>query len=293
MPRWHDEVQFFELQDNGKTIGALYLDLFARAGKSGGAWLSDFQSKHLDSHSERLPVGFIVGNFTPASQERPSLLTFDEVTTLFHEFGHGLHHLLTKITLSDVAGISGVEWDAVELPSQFMENFAISKEGLSLISRHIDTQESLPDDIRQALINAKNFQSGMQSLRQIEFGLFDMFIHSQPIGSYEDVLAILEQVRQQVAVVIPPKNNRFANAFSHIFAGGYASGYYSYKWAELLSADAFSKFEETGIFNADTGRAFKEEILARGGSRSAKENFEAFMGRPKDVNALSRQLGFI
>lgn len=293
VPRWHEDVQFFELIENNQIIGGIYLDLFARNGKRGGAWLSGFQDKHQGTDGERLPVGFIVGNLTPASDRTPSLLTFDEVTTLFHEFGHGLHHLLTKIQVSDVAGISGVEWDAVELPSQFMENFAISKEGLSLISCHIDSQQSLPDDKRQALIDAKNFQSGLQTLRQIEFALFDLWIHSQPIDSYQDILDIQDQVRQQVAVIIPPKNNRFANTFSHIFAGGYAAGYYSYKWAELLSADAFSKFATNGVFDKTTGQAFKDEILARGGSRPAKESFEAFMGRPKDVNALLKQSGFI
>lgn len=298
VPRWHDDVQFFELHENGELIGGLYLDLFARAGKRGGAWLSGFQEKHKDSQIEQLPVGFIVGNFSPAVGELPSLLTFDEVTTLFHEFGHGLHHLLTKITLSDVAGISGVEWDAVELPSQFMENFAIDKDGIALISRHVETGEPLPEDKLTALVSAKNFQSGLQTLRQIEFGLFDLRVHGQTLNGYEDILAIQNQVRSEIAVITPPANNRFANTFSHIFAGGYASGYYSYKWAELLSADAFGKFEsmasdEHGVFDPATGELFKSEILQRGGSRIAKDNFEAFMGRPADIGALLRHSGFV
>ncbi|WP_066802248.1 M3 family metallopeptidase [Moraxella oblonga] len=299
VPRWHDEVQFFELHENDKLIGGLYLDLFARTGKRGGAWLSGFQEKHKDSKTEQLPVGFIVGNFSPAVGELPSLLTFDEVTTLFHEFGHGLHHLLTKITLSDVAGISGVEWDAVELPSQFMENFAIDKDGIKLISRHVHTGEPLPEDKLTALVNAKNFQSGLQTLRQIEFGLFDLRVHGQALGTYEDILAMQNEVRSEIAVITPPANNRFANTFSHIFAGGYASGYYSYKWAELLSADAFGKFEtnpnldQHGVFDPATGERFKSEILQMGGSRPAKDSFESFMGRGANIDALLRHSGFV
>lgn len=299
VPRWHDDVQFFELHDKDGLIGGLYLDLFARTGKRGGAWLSGFQEKHKDEQFESLPVGFIVGNFSPAVDDLPSLLTFDEVTTLFHEFGHGLHHLLTKITLSDVAGISGVEWDAVELPSQFMENFAIDKDGIALISRHVQTGEPLPADKLTALVNAKNFQSGLQTLRQIEFGLFDLYIHSTDLAGYDDILKIQNAVRDEIAVITPPKNNRFANTFSHIFAGGYASGYYSYKWAELLSADAFGKFENNenldkhGVFDPATGLTFKREILQMGGSRPAKDSFTAFMGRDADITALLKQSGFV
>lgn len=293
VPTWHKEVQFFELYENNTLIGGIYLDLYARAGKRGGAWLSDFQSKHKDDHQDILPVGFIVGNFSPAVGDLPSLLSFDEVTTLFHEFGHGLHHLLTKITLRDVSGISGVEWDAVELPSQFMENFVLDKDGITLISGHVQTGDPLPEDKREALMSAKNFQSGLATLRQIEFGLFDLRIHAQQLTTYDEILATQNAVRAEIAVIIPPANNRFANTFGHIFAGGYASGYYSYKWAELLSADAFSKFEERGVFDEDTGLAFKNEILARGGSRPAKDSFEAFMGRGKDLTALLRQSGFV
>lgn len=298
VPRWHKDVQFFELHDNDGVIGGLYLDLFARHGKRGGAWLSGFQEKHKDKQMEQLPVGFIVGNFSPAVDGLPSLLSFDEVNTLFHEFGHGLHHLLTKITLSDVAGISGVEWDAVELPSQFMENFAIDKNGITLISRHVQTGEPLPQDKLDALVAAKNFQSGLQTLRQIEFGLFDLRIHGQDLAGYDDVLTIQNTVRDEIAIVIPPANNRFANTFGHIFAGGYASGYYSYKWAELLSADAFGKFEtandlnEHGVFNPKIGQAFKDEILQMGGSRPAKDSFVAFMGREANIEALLRHSGF-
>ncbi|MDO4897148.1 MAG: M3 family metallopeptidase [Moraxella sp.] len=298
VPRWHDDVQFFELHDKDGLIGGLYLDLFARTGKRGGAWLSSFQEKHQDSKIEQLPVGFIVGNFSPAVGDLPSLLTFDEVTTLFHEFGHGLHHLLTKITLSDVAGISGVEWDAVELPSQFMENFATDKDGIVLISRHVETGEALPQEKLTALLNAKNFQSGLQTLRQIEFGLFDLYIHGKDLADYDEILAVADNVRDEVAVIKPPANNRFANTFSHIFAGGYASGYYSYKWAELLSADAFGKFEsnvsdEHGVFDPAIGELFKSEILQMGGSRPAKDSFVTFMGRDADMGALLRHSGFV
>lgn len=295
VPVWHDDVQFFEVFDGNELIGGIYLDLFARNGKRGGAWLSGFQDKYKNATKKdaRLPVGFIVANFAPPTENTPSLLTFDEVTTLFHEFGHGLHHLLTKITISDVAGINGVEWDAVELPSQFMENFAISEQGITKISRHVQTGKPLPKNLLQALILAKNFQSGLQTLRQIEFGLFDLAIHHAKIENYTDILTIQDDIRQKVAVIQVPANNRFANTFSHIFAGGYAAGYYSYKWAELLSADAFSRFEQEGVFNPSVGNHFKQEILERGGSRCAKENFEAFMGRSANITALLKQSGFV
>ena len=235
----------------------------------------------------------MVGNFTPPSGDQPSLLTHDEVLTLFHEFGHGLHHLLTAVTVGDVAGVNGVEWDAVELPSQFMENWAWDNQGIALISSHVETGEPLPQDKLAALLAAKNFQSGMQTLRQIEFALFDLLIHAaNPAPDYPGILDTLNQVRGDVAIMDTPDYNRFANGFSHIFAGGYAAGYYSYKWAELLSADAFSKFEEEGIFNPNTGKAFRESILAIGGSQPAKANFEAFRGRPASIEALLRHSGF-
>ncbi|MDO4251265.1 MAG: M3 family metallopeptidase, partial [Moraxella sp.] len=229
---------------------------------------------------------------------KPSQLSFDEVTTLFHEFGHGVHHLLTEVGVSDVAGINGVEWDAVELPSQFMENFALEADGIAHISAHVDTGAPLPQDKLNALILAKNFQKGLQTLRQMEFSLFDLRIHSTAIAnfgrsSFQDILAIMDKTRQEVALIHPPANNRFANSFSHIFAGGYASGYYSYIWAEVLSADAFGKFEEEGVFNSNTGHTFRQEILAKGASRPAKDSYLAFRGRHATPDALLRHRGFV
>ncbi len=294
--RWHDEVRFYQLFDENDTlVGGFYFDLFARSGKRGGAWMSGFQSRyrHDEQAYQQLPVCFMVGNFTPALGGKPSLLTHDEVLTLFHEFGHGLHHLLTQVTVGDVAGVNGVEWDAVELPSQFMENWAWDAEGIALISSHVETGEPLPKDKLDALLAAKNFQSGLQTLRQIEFSLFDLLIHAHtPALDYDGILATLESVRSDVAIMETPDYNRFANGFSHIFAGGYAAGYYSYKWAELLSADAFSKFEEEGIFNPITGKAFRDTILSVGGSLPAKTNFENFRGRSATIDALLRHSGF-
>ncbi|WP_432481133.1 M3 family metallopeptidase [Moraxella sp. ZY200743] len=296
-PTWHDDVQFFEVHDKDGLIGGVYIDLYARAGKSGGAWLSDFQNKHATlAGDETLPVCFVVGNFSPAVDGKPSLLTHDEVLTLFHEFGHALHHLLTKVSIADVSGISGVEWDAVELPSQFMENFAWDSDGIAKISRHVKTGEPLPSDKLSAMLAAKNFQSGLQTLRQIEFALFDLRIHTGNLDNYAQILDTLHKVRQEVSVIIPPANNRFGNGFAHIFAGGYASGYYSYKWAELLSADAFGLFEANadtvGVLNPAIGQAFYHHILAMGGSRTAKENFMAFAGREAQIDALLRHSGF-
>ena len=293
---WHDDVRFYQLCDtDGSVIGGFYFDLFTRSGKRGGAWMSGFQSRyHYDKEGyQQLPVCFMVGNFTPALAGKPSLLTHDEVLTLFHEFGHGLHHLLTEVSVGDVAGVRGVEWDAVELPSQFMENWAWESEGIALISSHVETGEPLPQDKLQALLAAKNFQSGMQTLRQIEFSLFDLLIHARtPALDYASILQTLDTVRDDIAIAATPDYNRFANGFSHIFAGGYAAGYYSYKWAELLSADAFSKFEEEGIFNPITGKAFRETILSVGGSLPAKTNFEKFRGRSASIDALLRHSGF-
>lgn len=293
---WHDEVRFYQLFDaDDSLIGGFYFDLFARSGKRGGAWMSGFQARyrHDTEGYQQLPVCFMVGNFTPALAGKPSLLTHNEVLTLFHEFGHGLHHLLTQVTVSDVAGVNGVEWDAVELPSQFMENWAWDAEGIALISSHVETGEPLPQDKLDALLAVKNFQSGLQTLRQVEFALFDLLIHAQsPALDYHGILATLDQVRNDIAITDTPDYNRFANGFSHIFAGGYAAGYYSYKWAELLSADAFSKFEEEGIFNPATGKAFRETILSVGGSFTAKTNFENFRGRRANIDALLRHSGF-
>ncbi|OXL19223.1 M3 family metallopeptidase [Psychrobacter sp. DAB_AL32B] len=294
--RWHDDVRFYQLFDaDDNLLGGFYFDLFARSGKRGGAWMSGFQSRYRydEQDHQQLPVCFMVGNFTPALDGKPSLLTHDEVLTLFHEFGHGLHHLLTQVTVGDVAGVNGVEWDAVELPSQFMENWAWDAEGIALISSHVETGEPLPTDKLDALLAVKNFQSGLQTLRQIEFALFDLLIHAHtPALDYEGVLATLNTVRSDIAIMQTPDYNRFANGFSHIFAGGYAAGYYSYKWAELLSADAFSKFEEEGIFNPITGRAFRETVLSVGGSFPAKTNFENFRGRSASIDALLRHSGF-
>ena len=293
---WHDDVRFYQLFDaDDSLIGGFYFDLFARSGKRGGAWMSGFQARyrHDDIGYQQLPVCFMVGNFTPALDGKPSLLTHDEVLTLFHEFGHGLHHLLTQVSVGDVAGVNGVEWDAVELPSQFMENWAWDAEGITLISSHVETGEPLPTDKLDALLAAKNFQSGMQTLRQIEFSLFDLLIHGHtPALDYDGILETLDNVRSDIAIMETPDYNRFANGFSHIFAGGYAAGYYSYKWAELLSADAFSKFEEDGIFNPITGKAFRETILSVGGSLPAKTNFENFRGRSASIDALLRHSGF-
>ncbi|WP_426137933.1 M3 family metallopeptidase [Psychrobacter sp. TWR1-1-1] len=294
--RWHDDVSFYQLFDaDDNVLGGFYFDLFARSGKRGGAWMSGFQSRYSydEENHQQLPVCFMVGNFTPALDGKPSLLTHDEVLTLFHEFGHGLHHLLTQVTVGDVAGVNGVEWDAVELPSQFMENWAWDAEGIALISSHVETGAPLPKDKLAALLAVKNFQSGMQTLRQIEFALFDLLIHAHtPALDYDGILATLNTVRDDIAIMQTPDYNRFANGFSHIFAGGYAAGYYSYKWAELLSADAFSKFEEEGIFNPVTGKAFRETILSVGGSFPAKTNFENFRGRSASIDALLRHSGF-
>ncbi|MEK6220569.1 MAG: M3 family metallopeptidase [Psychrobacter cryohalolentis] len=294
--RWHDEVRFYQLFDaDDNLLGGFYFDLFARSGKRGGAWMSGFQSRYSyeEQNHQQLPVCFMVGNFTPALDGKPSLLTHDEVVTLFHEFGHGLHHLLTQVTIGDVAGVNGVEWDAVELPSQFMENWAWDAEGIALISSHVETGTPLPKEKLDALLAVKNFQSGLQTLRQIEFALFDLLIHAHtPALDYEGILTTLNSVRNDIAILQTPDYNRFANGFSHIFAGGYAAGYYSYKWAELLSADAFSKFEEDGIFNPITGKAFRETILSVGGSFPAKVNFENFRGRSASIDALLRHSGF-
>ncbi len=295
-PRWHEDGRFYELYNQqNQLLGGFYFDLYARQGKRGGAWMSGFQARYqnVDKQYQQLPVCFMVANFTPALDNQPSLLTHDEVLTLFHEFGHGLHHLLTEVSISDVAGVNGVEWDAVELPSQFMENWAWHEAGIALISGHVKTGETLPKPMLNAMLAAKNFQSGMQTLRQLEFALFDLLLHAKtPAPDYPQLLALLSQVRADIAIMPTATYNRFANGFSHIFAGGYAAGYYSYKWAELLSADAFDKFEQNGIFDKATGKAFRDNILAKGGSQTAKANFEAFRGRAANIDALLRHSGF-
>lgn len=288
---WHPDVRLFEISENGQHVGRFFFDLYARANKRGGAWMDGARDKRRTSAGTLVsPVANLVCNFTPAVGDKPALLTHDEVTTLFHEFGHGLHHLLTRVEHAGASGINGVAWDAVELPSQFMENWCWEPEGLALISGHYQSGEALPQDLLDKMLAAKNFQSGLMMVRQLEFSLFDFELHATH-GDGRSVLEVLEGIRAEVSVMRPPAFNRFANSFAHIFAGGYAAGYYSYKWAEVLSADAFSKFEEEGVFNADTGRAFREAILARGGSQEPMVLFVDFRGREPSIDALLRHLG--
>ena len=288
---WHPDVRLFEIRENGQHVGRFFFDLYARANKRGGAWMDGARDKRRSAAGELIsPVANLVCNFTPAVEGQPALLTHDEVTTLFHEFGHGLHHLLTRIEHAGVSGINGVAWDAVELPSQFMENWCWEPEGLALISGHFETGEPLPKDLLDKMLAAKNFQSGLMMVRQLEFSLFDFELHATH-GDGRSVLDVLEGIRDEVAVIRPPAFNRFANSFAHIFAGGYAAGYYSYKWAEVLSADAFSLFEEQGVLNPETGRAFREAILARGGSQEAMRLFVDFRGREPSIDALLRHSG--
>ena len=293
-PVWNSAVEFFRISKNGQLIGQFYLDQPARKGKRGGAWMDDVRGRWLrpDTGALQTPVAQLVCNFPAGVGGKPALLTHDDITTLFHEFGHGLHHLLTQVNEHDVAGISGVEWDAVELPSQFMENFCWEWEVLQSMSAHVDTGAALPRALFDKMLAAKNYQSGMQTLRQVEFSLFDMELHSKTIPA---VLETLAAVRAEVAVLPTPAFSRSAHSFSHIFAGGYAAGYYSYKWAELLSADAYAAFEEDASCppaqNAAVGQRYLQEILQRGGSRSAAENFAAFRGRAPQPDALLRHQG--
>jgi oligopeptidase A len=323
---WHTEVHFFEIRDKNDQIrGRFYTDLYARPKKRGGAWMDDCRGRKKSASDLQIPVAYLTCNFTPPTAmdggsatgrepvrptamdggsaatgrepvpltaEYTALLTHDEVTTLFHEFGHGLHHMLTQIDHLGVSGINGVEWDAVELPSQFMENWCWEKDALELLSGHYQTGEKLPDELFTKMLAAKNFQAGMIMVRQLELSLFDFRIHRDydPVKGGR-IYEILKQVRAQVAVVVPPEFNRFAHSFSHIFAGGYAAGYYSYKWAEVLSSDAFSLFEEKGIFDPETGNAFLTQILERGGSRNAMDLFVSFRGRKPNIDALLRHNG--
>ncbi len=290
---WHPDVRFYEIRDSEGTLrGQFYTDLYARAGKQGGAWMDECRVRRLTPRGLQVPVAYLTCNFTPAAGGRPGLLTHDEVTTLFHEFGHGLHHMLTQIDVPAVSGINGVAWDAVELPSQFMENWCWERESLDLFAAHYETGEKLPEALYTRLREARNFQSAMQMVRQIEFSLFDFRLHAE----YDPdrgarIYDTLEAVRDQTSVLRPPEWHRFPNSFAHIFAGGYAAGYYSYKWAEVLSADAFARFEEEGIFNPDTGRDFLHNILEQGGSRDALALFTAFRGRPPEIDALLRHTG--
>jgi oligopeptidase A len=291
---WHDDVRFYEITDeSGNLRGQFYLDLYAREKKRGGAWMDDCIGRNTLANGEtQTPVAYLTCNLSPPIGEQPALFTHDEVITLFHEFGHGLHHMLTRVDHIGVSGINGVAWDAVELPSQFMENWCWEREALDLITGHFETGEKLPKELFDKMQAAKNFQSGMQMVRQLEFSLFDFRLHTEykpELGGR--IQEILDEVREKVAVVKPPAFNRFQHGFSHIFAGGYAAGYYSYKWAEVLSADAFSKFEENGIFDHKTGNEFLECILEQGGSKEPMELFVAFRGREPEIDALLRHSG--
>ena len=290
---WHTDVHFYDIKDsNSKHIASFYLDLYARKNKRGGAWMADCIGRRKVDGEIQLPVAFLTCNFNGPVGSKPALFTHDEVTTLFHEFGHGLHHMLTKIEYASVAGINGVAWDAVELPSQFLENFCWAEEGISKIAKHYESEEALPKEKLERLLAAKNFQSAMQMLRQIEFALFDFKMHKEFNPNDPDrIQTILDEIRADIAVVEAPKFNRFQHGFSHIFAGGYAAGYYSYKWAEVLSADAFSRFEEEGVFNSKTGLDFLHHILEKGGSEEASVLFKAFRGREPSVEPLLRHSG--
>ncbi|KGJ31259.1 M3 family metallopeptidase [Neisseria mucosa] len=293
VPVWHKDVRYFELKQDGQTIGGVYMDLYAREGKRGGAWMDGYKSRRRFADGTlQLPTAYLVCNFTPPVGDKEARLSHDEIITLFHETGHGLHHLLTQVDEVGVSGINGVEWDAVELPSQFMENFVWEYDVLAQMSSHEETGAVLPKELFDKMHAAKNFQRGMFLVRQMEFALFDMEIyHQEDEGRLKEWPQILDKVRQEVAVTQPPAYNRFALSFSHIFAGGYSAGYYSYAWAEVLSADAYAAFEESDDI-AETGRRFWEEILAVGGSRSAAESFKAFRGREPSLDALLRHSGF-
>ena len=302
-PVWKPGVEFYRIERHGQLLGQFYLDQPARTGKRGGAWMDDVRARWLrpDTGQLQTPVAHLVCNFADGVGGKPALLTHDDVTTLFHEFGHGLHHMLTQVNEHDVSGISGVEWDAVELPSQFMENFCWEWDVLKHMTAHVDTGEPLPRALYEKMLAAKNFQSGMQTLRQVEFSLFDMLLHTSH-NPDEDLMGLLNEVRREVAVISAPAYSRTAHTFSHIFSGGYAAGYYSYKWAEVLSADAYAAFEETvaaasgqtpgqSTVNVETGRKYRQAILEAGGSRPAMESFKAFRGREPTLDALLRHQG--
>ncbi|MCL4761024.1 MAG: M3 family metallopeptidase [Burkholderiales bacterium] len=299
-PVWHPDVRFYDIRSrDGAIVGQFYLDLHAREGKQSGAWMDDAVNRRRDGGRLQHPVAFLTCNFAPPAvvdgRPQPSLLTHRDIVTMFHEFGHGLHLLLTRVDVPGVSGIEGVEWDAVELPSQIMENWCWERDVLESMSAHVRTGEKLPRPLFERMVAAKNFQSGLGTLRQVEFALFDMLLHTEYLpgrrGPHADAQAVLAAVRREVAVVPRPDYDRFMHAFGHIFAGGYAAGYYSYKWAEVLSADAFSLFEEVGVLSPEAGARFRDEVLARGGSRPALESFVAFRGRPPQIDALLRHNG--
>jgi len=289
---WHDSVSFYRILRGQALVGEFFLDLYARPGKRPGAWMDDARQRwrRADNLQVQTPVAHLICNFAAPLNGRPALLTHDNVITLFHEFGHGLHHMLTRVEDLGVSGISGVEWDAVELPSQFMENFCWEWDVLQKLTEHVDTGATLPRSLFEKMLAAKNFQSGLQTLRQVEFALFDMLIHSEAHAG-DRLQGLLDGVRAEVAVLVPPRFNRFQHSFSHIFGGGYAAGYYSYTWAEVLSADAFSAFEESGVLDLETGRRYRREILEVGGSRDALDSFKAFRGRAPSIDAMLRHLG--
>ncbi len=288
---YHPEARLFEIRQDGIALARFYLDLYARSHKQGGAWMDSCRVRRLSAGELQLPVAYLVCNFTAPVGDQPSLLTENEMTTLFHEFGHGLHHMLTRQQVAAVSGINGVAWDAVELPSQFLENWCHQPEALRFISGHVETGEPLPAALLEKMLAAKNFQSGMQMVRQLEFALFDFRLHQLWGQPDVTVQGLLDEVRQEVAVLPAIPENRFQNGFSHIFGGGYAAGYYSYKWAEVLSADAFARFEEEGIFNPHTGLEFRRHILEAGGSRDAMSLFVSFRGREPDIEPLLRHSG--
>lgn len=292
-PVWHPDVRYYELEDQGQVLAGFYFDLYARSGKRGGAWMSGFRSRMQSAQGLQKPICYMVCNFTPPVGKQPALLTHDEVNTLFHEFGHGLHHMLTEVDNISVAGTHGVAWDAVELPSQFMEFWTWDQQSLNLLSEHIETKAQLPEALLNALLSARFFQSGMQTLRQIEFALFDLTIHRKtPALSSSQIQAELDQIRREFSVLPTAAYNRFQHSFSHIFAGGYAAGYYSYKWAEVLASDAFDRFEQEGIFNTQTGAEFRKAILAVGGKDTALDAFVNFRGREPKIDALLRHQGW-
>jgi oligopeptidase A len=294
-PTWHPDVRFYSIRDrSGSLIGQFYVDLYARPSKRGGAWMDEAVTRRAREGRVQTPVAYLNCNFSAPVGGKPALFTHEEVNTLFHEFGHGLHHLLTRVDYLGVSGINGVEWDAVELPSQFMENFCWEWDVLAPMTGHVDSGGSLPRALFDKMLAAKNFQVGMQTVRQIEFALFDLRLHHDfDPRSARTALDLLGEVRRRVAVMLPPDYNRFTNNFSHIFAGGYAAGYYSYKWAEVLSADAYSLFEENGVLDPGTGQRFRDEILGVGGSRPALESFIAFRGREPKIDALLRHNGMM